>query len=72
MSISPEVQGKIAILRQKAVDGTLTIEEMREAVLLMRGDRKANAAAPSAKASKKQAKAEIKSADEMLDELGKI
>ncbi len=68
MSISPEVQAKITQYRQKSVDGTLTIEEMREAVVLLREGRKANQAAPS-KAAKK---AQVENADAMLDELGKL
>lgn len=72
--MSPEVVQKISIIRQKMIDGTATVEELKEAVTLMRGDRKAAAAAPSSSSTsrKKMAKAEIKSADEMLDELGKI
>lgn len=72
--MSPEVVQRISILRQKMIDGTATVEELKEAVTLMRGDRKAAAAAPSGSSAsrKKMAKAEIKSADEMLDELGKI
>lgn len=72
--MSPDVQARIVILRQKAIDGTLTQEEMREGIILMRGDRKAAAASVASSGAKRtaKAKAEIKSADEMLDELGKI
>ena len=72
--MSPEVIAKLAILRQKANEGNLSVEEMKEAVILMRGDRKAIASAPTGSTSTRRAKAkaEIKSADEMLDELGKI
>ena len=69
--MSPDVQAKLAVLRQKAIDGTLSLDEMKEAVVLMRGDRKA-AAVVSDNSRRKRAKAEIKSADEMLDELGKM
>jgi hypothetical protein len=70
---SLETLAKIAIWRQKCIDGTITIEEMREAVAVMRGDRKAAAQAAAA-SSKRTAKpkAQVQSADEMLDELGKI
>ena len=71
--MSPEVIAKLAILRQKANEGTLSVDEMKEAVILMRGDRKATASAPASSGTRRaKAKAEIKSADEMLDELGKI
>lgn len=71
---SLETQSKIAIFRQKAIDGTLTKEDMIEAVKIMRGDRKAaaSATASSGTSRRAKAKAEIKSADEMLDELDKL
>ena len=67
-----ETQALIAKWRQKALDGTLTLEEMRQAVDVMRGDRK-NAAQASASSGTRRtkAKAAIPSADDMLDELGK-
>lgn len=69
--MSPEAQQRIQIIRQKAADGTATLEDFKEAILLMRGDRK-NAAAASEGARKRNSapKAQIKSADDMLDELG--
>ena len=69
---SLETQAKLAVWRQKVLEGTLTLEEMTEAVLIMRGDRK-NAATSAASSSSRRAKvkAEIPSADDMLDELGK-
>lgn len=72
--MSPEVHAKIAVTRQKMLDGTATVEELREAVSLMREDRKAAPISTpgGAGARRAKAKAEIKSADEMLDELGKI
>lgn len=71
--MSPEVTAKIVVLRQKMMDGTATIDELKQAVELMRGDRKAIASAPTSTGARRaKAKAEIKSADEMLDELGKI
>lgn len=70
--MSPEVQAKLAILKQKAIDGTLTIDDQREAVRIMRADRKAAPPPTTSSTRRARAKAEIKSADEMLDELGKI
>lgn len=67
--ISPETQARIALFRQKAVEGTLSREDMKEAITLIRGDRR-NAAAASDGARRARAKTEIKPADDMLKELG--
>ena len=66
--ISPELLAKIALWRQKAIEGTLTLEEQKEAIRVMRADRR-NAATSSEGARRKKAKAEIGSADDMLGEL---
>ena len=63
--ISPELQAKITSWRIKAADGTLTIEEMKEGIIHMRGGRLT--AATAAKASKKKSVAPP--ADDMLGEL---
>lgn len=69
--LSPELQSKIALWRQKANDGTLTLEEQKEAILLLRAGRKNALTAQAASASKtKKAKAAIPDADSLLDELG--
>lgn len=68
MILSPEVASKIAIWREKAKTNTLTRDEMREAVKLMRADR-VGAAAASTQAKAKKAKAEIPSGDDLLKEL---
>jgi hypothetical protein len=69
---SPELQAKIASWRVKAVDGTITKEEMQEAILLMRQDRRGAAIASEKSAATKvtKAKAVIPSAEDMLKELG--
>lgn len=67
--MDPLLQSKIALWRAKALDGTITIEELREAVAAMRQDRK-SAAVASDKSRRAKAKAEIPSADDMLGELG--
>lgn len=67
--MAPELQSRIALWRAKALDGTITIEELREAVAAMRQDRK-SAAVASDKSRRAKAKAEIPSADDMLSELG--
>lgn len=70
MSIpSPEAMTKIADWRQKARDGTLTRDEMREAISFLRAER--TAIPPStAKPRTSAAKAPAKSADDLLGELG--
>jgi len=67
--MTPETQAKIAQWRVKALDGTLTIEEMREAIIALRGDR-LGAAHASAASKRKKAIADIPSADDLLNELG--
>lgn len=67
--MSPEIIAKISIWRQAASEGNLTVDQMREAVNLIRGDRK-TAAVSSEQARKTRAKKEIKSAEDMLKELG--
>jgi hypothetical protein len=69
--ILPDLNTKIAIWRQKAVEGTLTREEMKEAILALRGSR-VSAAAASEGARRKAAKTEVPSADDLLRELGEI
>ena len=55
MSIpSPETEAKVARWRQMARDGTLSINEMREAIIYLRSGR---AAAPVKTAASKAAKA---------------
>jgi len=68
---SNEVQSRIAILRRKVEDNTATIEDLKEAVALMREGRVA-AAASSTTAKRKQAIKEIPHADDMLGELGAL
>lgn len=66
--LSPETQARIAQLRQKT---ELTVEDCREVVRLYRGDR-TNAQSASEGSKRKLAKAEIKSADDMLSELTEL
>ena len=69
--MTPDVQGRIQVLRAKVADGSATLEECKEIVTLIRGDR-VKAATVSESSRRAKAKAQIKSADEMLDELGGI
>ena len=67
--MTPEIQAKIAIWRQKAIDNSLTLEEMKEAITLLRQGR-VSAAASSESARRAKAKAAVPSADDLLSELG--
>jgi len=66
--ISPELQSKIASWRQRAATNELSQEEMKEAIILLRAGR-LTAAAASAPARAKAAKAAIPHADDLLDEI---
>ena len=57
-------QAKIAEWRAKAAAGTITIEEMREAILMLRENRM-SAVSKQRTAARKQ----VKSAEELLKEL---
>lgn len=67
--MSPEVASQIATWRARAAEGELTVDEMRKVVELVRGDRK-TASLSAATAKKVKAKKEVKSADDLLKELG--
>ena len=65
-----ELQTKIAAWRLRAADGTLTIEEMKEAIVFLRAGRLGAAqAAQKTAATRKKAIAAIPSADDMLADL---
>lgn len=69
---SPEVQSRIATWRQKAIDGTLTKEEMLEAIVLLRQDRRsASVASAGAATARKKAAAPkvVPTADDLLSDL---
>ena len=51
--LSPELQSRIELLRAKALAGTLTLDEQREAIRMLRADRVA--AAARGRASRKPA-----------------
>lgn len=69
--MTPEIQSRIAVFRAKANEGTLTIDEMKEAIVMIREGRR-GAAVASEQSRRVRAKKEIKSADELLGELGDI
>lgn len=68
---SPETTAKIQLWRQKAIEGTLTKEEMREAIVLMRGERRSAAVASETarKTAAKKTKPQL-DGDDLLAELG--
>lgn len=65
---SAELQSRIAVWRAKATDGTLTQEEMREAIQVMRQGRMS--AATSSASRKAKVIAAIPSADDLLNDMG--
>ncbi len=74
MAQSPEMQAKIQLWRQKAREGTLTQEEMREAIAALRQDRVRAASASATSRGKRvttRAKANINS-DDLLGELDNL
>ena len=66
---SPEVQARIAQLRARANDNTITDEEYREAIQLLRADRVSAVYSGEKKASRAKTKAAIPDALDMLSEL---
>ena len=68
-----ELQSKIAAWRIAATEGTLSLEEMKEGIKLLRAGRlQAAVAASEGTRKRKAAIAVIPSADDMLAELGGI
>lgn len=68
---SPEVQSRVTLLRSKILDGTATLEEMREGIKLLRQDR--HAAQDAAIKGKKRTSAPKRPAasmDDMMKALG--
>ena len=66
--MNPEINQRIALLRGKIADGSITEEEMKEGVKILREGR--ISAAYSAEATKrKKAIAAVPAAADMLDEL---
>ena len=71
MTASPvtlEMQAKLAEWRKKSAEGTITLEEMKEAIIALRAGRLAAGAAASV-AKRKAAAKVIPNADDLLDEI---
>lgn len=66
--MSPELQSKIAHWRVKAVNGTMTPDDMREAITALRADR-VGAAIASTTSKAGKVKAAAPDAGSLLDEL---
>lgn len=66
---SSELQAKISVWRQKTKDGNMTVEEYREAIAAIRGERK-QAAVTSEQSKRNKAKVAIPDAKSLLGELG--
>ena len=66
--ISPELQSKIAAWRHRSAEGTLTLEEMKEIVILLRAGRVTSAQSPTT-TKRKKAIAAIPKAEDMLADL---
>jgi len=69
--LSGEAQTRLAQLRAKIGDGSITQEEMIEATVILRNGRM-SASVASDTARKKKVKAEIPDADDMLAALGQL
>ena len=66
--VTPDTSARIAILRSKAADGTATLEDMKEAILLLRAGRVA-AASASETSRRTKAQTAIPSADDLMARL---
>lgn len=66
---SPEVQTQIYVWRAKALDGTLTVDELKQSTAILREGR-ASAATASDTARRKKAKATVLDVNELEKELG--
>jgi len=67
--MTPELQSNIANWRAKALNGTLTREEMAQAIQALRAGR-VGASIASEKSRRSKAKAEVPDADALLKEMG--
>lgn len=60
MAFSPEDSARIELLRRKAIDGTITIEEQREAITMLRQGRVgAQIGSTTSRTKKAEAKAPV-------------
>lgn len=69
--MTPEINQRIALLRQKQADGTITEDEVKEGVRILREGRLSQAYA-SESSKRKRAITAIPKAADMLNELDEI
>ena len=69
MSLTPEQLNQIQIWRRKQADGTLTIEEMQQAVLMMREHRISAQSAPRAVSKSKSKVVDLQDLESQIDNL---
>jgi hypothetical protein len=68
--ITPELQSKLFVWRQKAADGTISLDDMREAIKALRAGRQSAVVESKASGGTRKAKGPARSADDLLGELG--
>lgn len=66
---SPELINRVAEWRRKMQDGTITLDEQKEAIIVLRQNRFAAQASPAKAKAAGKAKAPKKSAEDLLSEL---
>lgn len=70
MSLSPEIQAKVQLWRQKCREGTMTLDEYKEAIQFLRANRTvASQTSDKARAKRVAAKAAPVSGEDLLGEL---
>lgn len=67
--MTPELTQKLIDWRAKAIAGTITLEEMKEAIIALRDQRRTAVSQPSPTTRASKAKQPTRSADDMLSEL---
>jgi uncharacterized protein YnzC (UPF0291/DUF896 family) len=69
MQPSAEIINRVNEFRRKMADGTITLDEQKEAIILLRQNRFSAQAAASASKKKPSTKKPVKSGDDLLSEL---
>jgi hypothetical protein len=66
--MTPELNAQIAVWRQAAIDNTLTLDQMKQAIVALRGGR-VSAAIASSTSKAKKAPMQVQDSDSLMDEL---
>lgn len=66
--MTPEQQAQLQLYRQRALDGTLSLDDMRKAIVMLRAGR-VGAQIASDASRRKKAIVEIPNADDLIKEL---